>query len=289
MAEEKELQRKIQRIEELVGKIQSIADPVSRASAHELVQSLMDLHGAGIERMMEITADVGPQGMEIIDRLATDKLVASLLLLYGLHPLDLETRVLQALDKVRPYLQSHGGNVDFVGVDDGVLRLRLQGSCHGCGSSAETLKLAIEEAVYDAAPDITGLHVEGVVEAKSPAVLVQLGSSVAVHRENPAAWEEVAELKSLATGSVRTMEVAGRSVLFCRVGETFYAYNTNCPGCGQTLEGACLEATALICPTCKEQFDVARAGRSLSQPGIHIDPFPLLMHDDRARIALPVQ
>lgn len=174
MAEEKDLQKQLQRIEELVARIESFADPVARATAHELVQSLMNLHSAGIERMLEMTADAGTPGMEIIDQLAGDQLVASLLLLYGLHPVDIETRVIHALEEVRPYLQSHGGNVELLGIDEGVLRLRLQGSCHGCGSSAQTLKLAIEEAIYDAAPDIVELRVEGAVQEQAPSGLVKL-------------------------------------------------------------------------------------------------------------------
>jgi Fe-S cluster biogenesis protein NfuA len=86
-------------------------------------------------------------------------------LLYGLHPLHLETRVSQALDQVRPYLHRHKGDVVLMGVIDGVVHLRMQGSCHGCPSSAMTLKNAIEEAIYAAAPDVAAIEVEGVVDA----------------------------------------------------------------------------------------------------------------------------
>ena len=170
----KEFQQRLQKIEGLVRNIEAAADPVVRASAVELMQSLMELHGAGIERMMEITFDTGTVGSEIIDRFADDPLVASLLLLYGLHPADIETRVMQGLAKVRPYLQSHGGSVEMLGIADGVVRLRLEGSCNGCASSAMTLKLAIEEAIYEAAPDLTAIEVEGVVE-QPPSGLIQLG------------------------------------------------------------------------------------------------------------------
>jgi len=82
------------------------------------------------------------------------------LLLYGLHPLDLESRVGQALEKVRPYLHSHGGNIELLGLTDGIVRLRLHGSCHGCPSSAQTLKQTIEEAIFEIAPDVTAIEVE---------------------------------------------------------------------------------------------------------------------------------
>ena len=173
--EEKEFQQRIQKIEALVHRIESLVDIEARTSALELFQSIMDLHGAGLERMLRIAFDAGGPGRAIIDKFSGDGLVSSLLLLYGLHPLDFETRVMQALDKVRPYLQSHGGNVSLLEIRDGAVRLKLEGSCHGCGSSAETLKQMIEQAIYDAAPDIMALEVQGVVEQQAAPKLVQLG------------------------------------------------------------------------------------------------------------------
>nr|MBA3947293.1 NifU family protein [Herpetosiphonaceae bacterium] len=119
----------------------------------------------GLERMLELIWETGPAGEAIIqDVFVQDDHVAHLLLLHGLHPLDLETRVIGALEKVRPYLKTHGGNVELLDVNDGVVRLRLEGSCHGCPSSALTLKSAIETRIYDDAPDVTAIEVEGVVE-----------------------------------------------------------------------------------------------------------------------------
>ncbi len=293
--DKKEFQQRLQKIEELVRTFESAVDPNVRAGAVELMRSLMELHGAGIERMMEIVYETGAPGGGIIDRFADDDLVEGLLLLYGLHPLGIEDRLMQALDKVRPYLRSHGGNVDLLGIDEGVVRLKLQGSCNGCASSALTLKLAIEEAIYEAAPDIAALEVEGVVEQPSPPGLVQLqkpqskngGSSTLNGSGGSGGWEDVNGLAALAAGGVRAIEVSGRAVLFCRLGETFYAYQDLCPGCGQSMQTARLEATALVCPSCKLRYDVMRAGRGLDQPSLHLEPFPLLMELGRAKVALP--
>lgn len=154
----------MEQIEGLIQKIEKLPDADARASAVALMQALMEFHGAGLERMMEIIADSPEGGYAVFDSFARDDLVGSLLLLYGLHPLPLETRVMQALDKVRPYLDSHGGNVELLGIADGVVRLRMQGSCKSCPSSSLTLKLAIEEAIYAAAPDVVTIEAEGVVE-----------------------------------------------------------------------------------------------------------------------------
>lgn len=165
--EQQEFQREIGKIEGLIQQIEEYADSTTQATAKELVQALLDLHGAALERMLEITYQTGAAGQAIIDQLAEDDLARSLLILHGLHPLDLETRVRQALDKVRPYLFSHGGNVELLGITEaGGVRLRLEGSCHGCPSSRVTLKYSIEEAIYEAAPDVTAIQVEGTVESQ---------------------------------------------------------------------------------------------------------------------------
>ena len=172
--EEKEFQQRIQKIETLVRKVEGLPDAEARASALQLFQLVMDLHGAGVERMMNIVFEAGEPGRAIIDNLGSDDLVGSLLLLYGLHPLDLEARVIRALEKLRPYMRSHGGSVELLGVNDGVIRLRLEGSSNGCGSSAQTLKATIEEVIFDAAPDMAGLEIEGGLEKPFASGLVQL-------------------------------------------------------------------------------------------------------------------
>jgi Fe-S cluster biogenesis protein NfuA len=174
-----DFQKHVQRIEELICEIEEVADAETRARAVELVQSLMEFHGAGLERMMEMVAELGEPGYAAFDNFARDGLVSSLLLLYGLHPLDLEARVRAALERVRPLLATHGGSVELLGVSEGTVRLRLEGSCNGCASSAQTLEATIEEAIYEAAPDLMALEVEGVVEQQraAPSALVQLQPS----------------------------------------------------------------------------------------------------------------
>jgi Fe-S cluster biogenesis protein NfuA len=159
-AEEQGFGKRMARVESLLHGLEKLPDSAVREQVRAIVQGILDLHGAALERLLEKIAESGETGPGLIDVLAEDELVGSVLLLYGLHPLGLEARVAQALDKVRPYLRSHGGNVELLGVAEGVVRLRMQGSCHGCASSAQTLKLTIEEAIYEKAPDVTGIEVE---------------------------------------------------------------------------------------------------------------------------------
>ncbi len=284
----------MEQIEGLIRKIENLPDPEARTSAKALVQALMEFHGAAIERMMEIVSESKADDA-IFSEFAADDIVGSLLLLYGQHPLSLGTRVTQALDKVRPYLDSHGGNVELIEIADGVVRLRMQGSCKSCPSSSMTLKLAIEEAIYAAAPDVVAIEAEGVAEdVPAKTGFVQIGKAKPSDRGNgnghaadAPAWTDVDELGSLAQSTVQMMEVSGRSIVFCRLGETFYAYGNNCPGCGGALKDAYLVSSNLVCPHCSEHYDVIRAGRGVDQPSLHLEPFPLLFEQGRARVALP--
>ena len=153
----------VERVQELLGSLDEIADPVAQNRVQELVGAVLELYGAGLERILGVLADAGEPALPIRDALLDDGIVASLLLIHGLYPITLEERVMQGLENIRPFLAGHGGNVELVSVEHGVARLRLQGSCDGCPASASTLENALREAIDEVAPDLLGLEVEGVV------------------------------------------------------------------------------------------------------------------------------
>ena len=165
----RELQARLERLDALLREVERFADPAARAHTREIVQVLLDLHGLGLERLLGHLGEAGEAGRRALDACARDDAVGGLLLLHGLHPLDVEARVRQALEGVRPYLRSHGGNVELLGVEGGVVRLRLQGSCHSCPSSSVTVRQTIEEAVYGKAPEVTAVEVEETAEAATEA------------------------------------------------------------------------------------------------------------------------
>ncbi len=174
MVDSRDFREDVQRIGSLVQELEAIADPAVRAAAKGLVQSLMDLHGAALEKALDIVAEAGEPGMNIIGRLGRDPLVSSVLILYGLHPEDLDTRVMKAIDRARPQLRKQGCEVEIVGVNDGAIRLRVVTGAHTCGSTAKTAEATLEGAVYDAAPDLTSLVIEG-FEEKPASGFVALG------------------------------------------------------------------------------------------------------------------
>ncbi|HEX4652617.1 MAG TPA: NifU family protein [Candidatus Udaeobacter sp.] len=155
-------------MEELISALNEPNDSAVSRQARELVQTLLQLHADALERVLQMIHENSLSGQQLIDRLAEDPLISGFLVLHGLHPLDFETRVRRALESVKPRLALHGGDVDLLNVTpEGVVRLRLEGNCHGCPSSRATLKSSIEEAIYAAAPDVTALEVEGAVDRVS--------------------------------------------------------------------------------------------------------------------------
>lgn len=158
------VQEPMARVEGLLEEVEALDDPVARDKATEMVQALMEFYGDGLGRLVDHVAE--HDDGTLAEAFAHDELVSHVLLLHGLHPVALEQRVRGALEEVRPYLESHKGDVELVAIEDGVVRLRLQGSCSGCPSSAMTLKSAIESAIFKAAPDIEGVEA---VDAQEPA------------------------------------------------------------------------------------------------------------------------
>lgn len=275
---------------------------VARQRAEDLVALVTDLYGAGLERVLEILAEAGRLDAAAQSALVDDDLVASLLLVHGLHPHDVTTRVSGALESVRPYLGSHGGDVELLDVSaEGVVRIRLLGSCDGCPSSAVTLQLAVEGAIEAAAPEVTSIEVDtpATTGAASPAVIpvdalrARLGDAVDVAAPS---WSPVPEFADLTPGELAGFSVEGVDLLACRLGQDLFAYRDHCPGCDQGLAGATLErrlgeATGggvLTCPHCRAHYDVRRAGAGLDGSELHLDPLPLLMRDGALMVALPV-
>jgi Fe-S cluster biogenesis protein NfuA len=156
----------IARVESLLGQLEALPDIAARETATEVMQALLDLYGEGLGRIVDVLAerDDGTLAEALVD----DELVAHLFLLHGLHPVPVEARVRGALGEVLPYLESHGGNVQLLGIEEGIVHLRLEGSCSGCPSSTMTLKLAIEEAIFKAAPEVEQVMAQGAVPAPAP-------------------------------------------------------------------------------------------------------------------------
>ena len=165
---DKEFDKRLKKLDGLVSELETVADPNARATAKELVQLVIDLHGAALERILEAMFASGEVGQQLIDRLGADPLVSSLLVLYGLHPDELGTRVEAALRKADSNLRSHGVHAELVSTENGHVQVRASVSANSCGSSAATARTVIENAIYEAAPDITSIAIAGLDGKSAP-------------------------------------------------------------------------------------------------------------------------
>jgi Fe-S cluster biogenesis protein NfuA/nitrite reductase/ring-hydroxylating ferredoxin subunit len=264
----------IARVQELTGRLEDLEDPACRELAEELTGAVVQMYGAGLERIVELIDDEGTR-----DRLAQDELVAGLLMIHDLYPVPLEERVTAALDSVRPYMESHGGSIELLGFEDGVVKLRLEGSCKSCRASSSTLELAVKQALQEAAPDLLGMDVDGVIGDGDDSIT---GTPLPILNGAPA-WHT---LDIDAPDLLASTQVDGMSLVVANVDGTLLAYRDRCASCNSALRGGTLDHGALACPTCGRRYFLPQAGRSMDDEHLQLDPIPLLREAEEIRVAL---
>lgn len=274
-------ERLVERVQDLQSRLSAAGDETTRQLAEELVSAIVQMYGAGLEQVLGVLFAAGDEGARLAMTMADDPLVATLFMIHDLHPVPLADRVNQALEHVRPYMESHGGNVELLSLEEGVARLRLEGSCSDCSASAVTLELAIKQALEQAAPDLDGLEVEGVLEE---------GSNGEMHPPDPAGpaptWVDVDQLDMLPAGRLVAAEVGGAELVVANVDGTLLAYRDSCAGCGGALHAGALVEGALHCPHCSRSFFLPRAGRSMDEDRLQLEPVPLLREHGTVKVAL---
>lgn len=164
MATGSEFQDQVRQLGRLITQFDQMPEGPQKTACKELVHLLMDVHGAGLERIMEIVFESGGTGPAIIDELGRDTITGSLLLLYSLHPDDLKTRVNKAMERMRPRLRKVSCNADLVHIEEGAVQIRVTTSGHSCGSSTKDMRAIVEEGIYELAPDVASLEILGLEE-----------------------------------------------------------------------------------------------------------------------------
>jgi Fe-S cluster biogenesis protein NfuA/nitrite reductase/ring-hydroxylating ferredoxin subunit len=288
-------------VQELTAALDELPDVRARELAQELVGAVIAMYGDGLERIIATIVAAREAGATILDELAGDGAVASLLLIHDLYPVPLRERVIEALDTVRPYMESHGGDVELVSLEQGVATLALQGSCNGCAASRATLELAIKQALEEHAPDLVGLEVHGVTDpgvghappiesqkmrngaagglelpmfhAGAPAELPVIGAA----QPSPARWRSLEPGTAVAPGQLSAIVLDGAALLLANVGGSMLAYRDACAACGEPLADGALDAHGILdCPHCGIAFDLPGAGRAAGGEPLQLTPVPLL-------------
>src|SRR5262249_45688801 len=148
-----EFQARAEELDRFVQRVSNLTDQEARTAALDLLQSSMDLHGAALNRMVEVLSQSGDAGRNLLSKLGNDPLICGLLVLYGIHPVSLEDRISRALEKLGPQLRKQNAGAELMSITEGVVRIRITGASHGCGSSPDALKSMAQQAILEAAPE----------------------------------------------------------------------------------------------------------------------------------------
>ncbi len=270
-------QQLVERVQELTARLEELPDLQSRMLADELAAAIVQLYGEGLTRIFGALAQDGADLQSVREELTQDGVVASLMLIHDLYPVPLEERVIGALEDVRPYLESHGGDVELLSLQDGIARLKLLGHCRSCSASSATLEVVVEDALRAAAPDLAGMEVEGL----SDEVLHPTPSSAAASEQT---WVALEGAEAIERGMLVS---ASQGLMVANVAGTLLAYTDRCAGCGDALAatGMLLGGT-LTCAGCARSYDLPRAGRCRDDVALQLSPVPLLRGAGGIRVAV---
>ena len=268
-----------ERIQKLVEKIEALPYPAAKELLQECMEAMLAFYGIGLGRILNIVNGAGQNGQKLHQELIHDDVIKGLLLIHDLHPLDLETRLRGALDQVRPYLASHGGNVELISLENDVARLRLQGTCKSCASSSVTLELAIRHAIQQACPDLRHFEVDGVIKNDESSAGPRLSA------QTPVVWTVIENVEQLSESEWMPVRVEQLRLVICKLNENLYAYRNRCPICNVPFDSGKLAGGFLSC-VAGHRYDVKHAGLCPERPSVHLDPFPLLVQDSVVKVAL---
>ncbi|WP_053960304.1 NifU family protein [Sulfobacillus thermosulfidooxidans] len=287
----------VEAVDQRLESIEKTSVPGFRQQVGELVNDLLEMYRMGFEQVMYYARSYP----DLPQKFADDPVLGPLLMIHNMHPLSFEERVHKALDNVRPYLKTHDGNVRLLSVEQGIVKLALEGHCHGCPSSRVTIKTAIEQELMRWAPDMLDLIVEGEDNVLSidpddaRRVVIPLSAVQGVTTENkrPKGWFQLDNITSLLPGQTHKSQLEDHPLIIARLGDEFFAYHDFCPQCHRLnvlvlITNDDLSASILECQSCQTQYEPKKAGRAVSQASLHLEPLPLLLEGHTARIAIPV-
>jgi Fe-S cluster biogenesis protein NfuA/nitrite reductase/ring-hydroxylating ferredoxin subunit len=251
----------------------------------ELDALVQTLEREGDERallLLQLVDAIHRPALELISRGETEHPIArALLSMYDLAPTEPAVLVEEALDEVRPYISSHGGSVELIGVEDDVVRVRMSGSCVGCAASSMTLKRGIEEAIRQHLPEVREVVAEE--EAGAAPQLLQIENA-----RRPV-FVDAAEASDLPLGGIRSEEVDGVDLLLVNHDGEIYALRDGCPVDGGSLAGGRLaDDGVLVCPWHNCAFDVRTGARVDGEGEDGLTVVPVAMRDGFVQVAVNV-
>ncbi len=262
------------RVDEALAAVEAL-DPPSRQAALDLKAAIEEFHHPALVHIVQ-TLRADPRGKELLFELVDDPSVHAVLALQGIIRPSLTTRAETALEQVRPYLRSHGGDVELVGVEAGTAKVRLHGSCSGCSMSAVTLREGVEQALVDGVEEITGIEV---LEDQPTAAFIPLSS---IGRRDTG-WIKGPDATAVPLGGMMRFDVDDDSFVITNIDQRLAVFRNECVHQGLTLDGGMIDDGVLVCPWHGFRYDAA-SGECLSAPGAQLPQIPLRVDDGQVWI-----
>ncbi|GIW03302.1 NifU family protein [Roseiflexus sp.] len=269
------LERLALRIEQAIAAVGKLDDQ-ARECALELQRAIETFHKEALTRIVRRLKD-DPRGKELLFDLVDDPLIYALFARHEIVRPNIVARVSRVLDAARPYIRSHGGDVELVEVRENVVYVRLHGSCNGCSLSAVTLRNEIEAALRANVPEIVGVQV--VAAGAVPALIMP--ESIGV-RDPLAGWVAGPPASDVPPGAMRRLETDHADILIINLDGRLSAFRNACAHQGLPLNGGLLdpESGTLTCPWHGFCYD-ASSGECLTVPQAQLEPFPLRVEQGR--------
>lgn len=270
-------------VDQAVDKVNQLDDQGKRA-ALALKTAIEAFHKVGLTKIVQkLKAD--PQGKELLFELVDEPSVYALFAMHGLVRADLTTRVTRVIDTVRPYMQSHGGDVELVRVEGATAFVKLHGACNGCSMSAVTLREGVEEALFTHVPEIKAVEV--LPNDPTPALITVDALLATIDDNHTYGWQQGPPVDAIPAGRMQPMEAAGHNILLVNLNNQLTAYRNACAHQGLPLHNGLLDATTgvITCPWHGWCFD-ATSGECYTAPSAQLEPFPLQVRDGHIWVRL---
>jgi Fe-S cluster biogenesis protein NfuA/nitrite reductase/ring-hydroxylating ferredoxin subunit len=299
---DEEFQQKIIQLDNLIRQFEELPLPQIQEKVFEMLQMIDAFHREGLGRLVAFLRE--QDLADLIEQASADPAIHTLLVLYDLLPGDPLVEAEKALDSVRPYIHSHGGEVQLLGIDNGIVHLRLAGACSGCAGSTFTLRRGIESALREKVPGFRGIenHENQTQTGRVlPNGLISFDDIQAERtgegENNPARYvlsapvfKTVARIENITPGTIYPVALENRNMLIVNTEGEIYAIGAECPDSGFPLTYGTLEGFTLTCPWHHEVFDI-RNGKMVEGDGGGgpLPVFPVALSGDEVRVAINVR
>lgn len=263
-----------ERVDKAIQEVEKLSD-AEKSKALDLKQAIEDFHKAGLTKIVQRLKN-DPRGKELLFELVDVPEVYALLLMHGIVRPSLSMRVQQVIDSVRPYMQSHGGDVELVEVREQTVYLRLHGACNGCSMSAVTLREGVEEALRENVPEVQ--QIEVLPNEPGPAMIAL--DAIPVVPGLQTGWIAGPKVEAVQNGQPYRLDTPEASIVILRLNDKLVAFRNECAHQALPIDGGIVDMQngTLTCPWHGFCYD-ALSGECLSSPQAQLESFPLRVQD----------